>query len=148
MSFSVNYETGDVNLHQGDTGSYLVQATRSSGTAWGSADRLIYSIASVSTGELVMCRAYRLDLENNNGIINVEYHNADTQDWPAGGYSGEMRAIVNAYWSISNPPTSDVVDLLALMKTLGTDQLIVDGDTVRTKNDRFTVTVRDVIGDV
>lgn len=148
MSFNVNYTTGDVNLHQGDTGSYLVQVIRSSGTAWGSDDRLIYSVASVATGELVMCRAYRLDLENNNGIINVEYHNADTQDWPAGGYSGEMRAIVNAYWIIEDPPTADVVDLLPYMKALGTDRVIVDGDTVRTKDERFTVTVRDVIGDV
>ena len=145
--FDIVYPGGNVTLHQGDTGSYKVHATRSGGGEWTSADRLLYSIQDPS-GTVVMSRAYRLDREGKNGVADVEYHNADTQDWPAGSYQGELRAIINAYWSIPDPPTADVVDLLALEDEYGGERIVVDGDTVRTREDRFTVTVLDVIKEV
>ncbi len=141
MSFLVDYTTGDVTLHQGDTGSYQVVSARSSGSDFGADDRLLYSIES-PTGELVMQRCYRLDRTGKNGLADIEYHNADTQDWPAGDYKGELRVLLNAYWNIEDPPTADVVNMLIL------DGAVVDGDTVRTKDERFTVRILDVIGEV
>lgn len=147
MSFHFDPTTGNVTLHQGDTGSYTVTCARSSGADFGEDDRMLYSVESPS-GELVMQRLYRLDREDLNGIADIEYHNADTQGWPAGVYSGELRVLLNAYWNIQDPPTGDVVDLLALYGGLALDGPVVDGDTVRTKDERFSVTILDVIGEV
>lgn len=145
--FKVTYPGGDIVMHRGDTGSYKVVPARESGAEWTSADRLLYSIKNPA-GAVVMKRAYRLDRDGKNGIADIEYHNADTDTWPAGTYQGELRALINAYWNIPNPPTADVADLLALEETLGVDRIMVDGDTVRTREEQFTLTVKDVIGEV
>lgn len=147
MSFDVTYPRGDVVMHRGDTGSYQVEVLRENEEAWTSADRLLYSIKNAA-GAVVLYRAYRLDRDGKNGIADIEFHNADTDTWPAGAYEGELRALVNAYWSIQNPPTADVVDLLALQEALGVERIAVDGDTVRTREERFNFTVKDVIAEV
>ena len=145
--FEVTYPGGDIEMHRGDTGSYRIRATRGSGAEWTSADRMIYSVKNAA-GTVVLSRVYRLDREGKNGLADIEYHNADTDDWAAGAYQGELRAILNAYWSIPNPPTADVVDLLALEEERGVERIVVDGDTVRTRENRFSVTVNDVIKEV
>lgn len=147
MSFDITYPRGDIVMHRGDTGSYTVTVAREDGAEWTSADRMLYSIKNAA-GAVVMKRAYRLDREGKNGIADIEFHNADTDTWPAGTYEGELRALINAYWSIANPPTSDVVDLLALEEALGVERIAVDGDTVRTREERFSFVVKDVIAEV
>ena len=145
--FEITYPNGDIEMHRGDTGSYKVVPRRDDGEPWTSADRLIYSVKNAA-GTVVLKRAYRLDREGKNGIADIEYHNADTDTWPGGTYEGELRAIIDAYWSIPDPPTADVVDLLALQEEMDVERIVVDGNTVRTRKERFTLTVRDVIGEV
>jgi hypothetical protein len=60
----------------------------------------------------VIEREYALDDETlGNGVIRIEYKNADTDDLPPGQYSTEIRYIISPY---------------------RTDGKIVDGDVVRT----------------
>lgn len=135
-------------MHQGDTGGYQIELERSSGAAWTAADRMLYTVTGGSG--VVMQRAYRLDREGKNGIADIEFHNADTQDWSAGVYNIEVRAIVNAYWNIPNPPESDVADLLAVYGPLANQGPLVDGNVVRTNHpdEAWTIEIRDVSGEV
>ena len=146
--FEKDMDKRQITMHQGDTGSYQIRAARKSGTAWTANDRMLYTIAG--SGGIMMQRAYRLDREGKNGIADIEFHNADTQYWPAGTYSIEVRWFINAYWNIPNPPTTDVADLLDLYGPMANQGPLVDGDTVRTNRPEtaWTLEIRDVIGEV
>ena len=132
-----------ITMHQGDTGSYRITLVRSSGAAWGENDRMLYTISG--TPGIVMQRVYRLDRDGLNGHADIEFHNDDTQEWPAGTYSIEVRALVHAYWNIPDPPTEDVVDML-----VRTDGAMVDGDVVRTNEpeEAWSLDILNVFGEV
>lgn len=129
-------------MHRGDTGSYRVRLVRSSGTAWTEDDRMLYTIAGQNG--IVLQRAYRLDRTGKNGKADIEFHNDDTQNWPAGIYNIEVKALINAYWNIADPPTEDVVNLMTL------EGAMVDGDVVRTNDpdQTWTLEIKSVIGEV
>lgn len=127
--FSVDLETGDVSMHVGDTGSYIVRATRTSGEPFDADDRMLYTVKDINN-KIVMQRVYSLVNDGlENGEVRIEYHNADTDSFPAGQYKTEMRYIISPlYDSAGN---------------------IVDGSVVRTPhNGQATLTLSEVYGEV
>jgi hypothetical protein len=140
--FDPNKETGNITMHAGDTGSYTVYATRESGTAWTADDRMVFTVANAS-GVVMLQRYYRLDTSLGNGKVLIEFHNGDTDEWPAGNYTAERRYVVNPRWD-GTVPTGNVTDALAE----GIAH-IIDGDTVRTpKWAQTTITINRVYGEV
>ena len=111
--FVFDTATGNVSLYAGDTGSYFVKFERESGDAWPDTARMLYTVKNGS-GEIVMQRLYRLDdqWEVGDGIILMEFHNDDTDDWDAGSYSTEMRIDLDPVWD-GTPSTARCVNQLA-----------------------------------
>lgn len=139
--FQVNLETMDIIMNRGDTGSFKVHATRMNGEAWTSADRMLFTVMN-GQGVIVMQRFYRLDDQWSlgNGVVLVEFHNADTDTWDPGAYAMEMRFDVDAIWS-GTAPTARCVDAL----TAGVE--LLDGPVVRTVI-HSTLTIESVYGDI
>ena len=52
--------TGDIRMNQGDTGSFKVHCSRSSGESWPETARMLYTIRSPQ-GVIVLQRIYRMD---------------------------------------------------------------------------------------
>lgn len=109
--FRVNYETGEIVMNVGDTGSFEVKGERDDQTAWTDDDRAVFTVRNAA-GENVITRVYGLnDDELGNGVILIEFHNDDTDHLDPGNYSWELRYVVNPYYD---------------------GETIVDGDIVRT----------------
>lgn len=141
--FSINHDTGDITMHRGDTGAFKVSATRSSGEDWTEDDRMLWTVRSAS-GDIVMQRFYRLDDDEGlgNGVVEIQFHNNDTDQWDNGIYNTERRYIVNAYWD-GEAPEGNCVDAL----TAGVR--IVDGDIVRVpEHGQATMSLSDIYGEV
>lgn len=119
-------ETGDIRMNAGDTGSFKVCCTRKSGAAWTSDSRMLYTIKN-NQGEIVMQRIYRLDDQwgLGDGVVLIEYHNDDTDDWEAGPYTTERRYNVSPIWH-GTPSSARCVD------ALNSDAYMVEGVPVRT----------------
>ena len=119
-------ETGDIEMNAGDTGSFKVHCSRKSGESWPSTARMLYTIKNGS-GEIVMQRIYRLDDQwgLGDGVVLIEFHNDDTDDWPAGSYSVERRYNVAPIWE-GTPSTARCVDALTSAAQM------VEGVPVRT----------------
>ena len=129
------------SLHAGDTGAFKIHATRKSGTDWTSADRMLFTVRNASN-EIVMQRFYRLDDDEGlgNGVVEIQFHNNDTDTWPAGAYTTERRYDVNALWSGTAPEGMCVNALTAGVRML-------DGDVVRTVV-QGTLTIMGIYGDI
>lgn len=130
-------------MHRGDTGAFKIRAARGSGDDWTEDDRLIWTVRN-SSGDIVMQRYYRLDDDEGlgNGVVEVQFHNDDTDDWANGSYSTERRYIVNAYWSGTAPAGMCVNALTASAQ-------IVDGDIVRVpEGGQSSLTVSNVYAEV
>lgn len=140
--FRVDLETMDINMNKGDTGSFKVNAARKSGTAWTEDDRMLFTVKSPQ-GAIVMQRIYRLDDQWNlgDGIVLIEFHNDDTDDWETGQYSMELRFDVSPVWD-GTAPTARCVDALGS----GVPHMI-EGDIVRTVI-QSTLTIEGVQGDI
>ena len=124
--FQVNLETMDIKMNQGDTGSFYLHAERESGEAWTEDDRALFTIRDAQ-GAIRMQRLYRLDdqWEVGDGIILVEFHNDDTDEWDPGQYSVELRVAIDPIWE-GTPPTSRCANALTA------DGKIVEGGIIRT----------------
>lgn len=107
-----------VTMHCGDTGSYRVAAARSSGEPFGADDRALFTVRNAS-GENVIEREYVLDDDEvlGNGVIRIEYKNADTDDLAPGQYSTEIRYIINPYRENGKIVDGDVVRTPAVLKS-------------------------------
>ncbi len=136
--FNVDLGTMEITMHRGDTGAFKVSAARESETAWTSADRALFTVDK--DGEVVIQRFYRLDTDLGNGIIEIQFHNSDTDTLDNGQYNTELRYIINPYWD-GTAPVNDVTDALAV------DDKIVDGDIVRTVI-QSTLKIDDIYGEV
>lgn len=142
--FNINYETMEIDMHRGDTGAFKVAATKASGAAWGEHDRMMFTV-SAADGTDKIRRLYRLDdsrteTDLGNGVVQIEFHNDDTDTWPTGVYTTELRFIGDAVWN-GDELTSDCVnDLL-------TDSHIIEGALVRTPL-QSTLNIRNIIGEV
>ena len=104
--------TGDIRMNQGDTGSFKVHCSRKSGADWPSMARMLYTITSPQ-GEVVMKRIYRMDdqFDLGDGVVLIEFHNDDTDDWAPGQYSTERRYNVAPIWD-GTPSTARCVNAL------------------------------------
>ena len=111
--FDFNTETGDLSMYAGDTGSFKIHVSRESGDDWPDTARMLYTVKS-PTGEIVLQRIYRLDDQwgLGDGIVLIEYHNDDTDEWATGGYSTEIRADLTPIWD-GTPSAARCVDALA-----------------------------------
>lgn len=125
--FQVDYETGDIKMNAGDTGSFKVHASRKNGEDWPSDSRMLFTVKN-QQGEILMQRIYRLDdqWDLGDGVVLIEFHNDDTDDWETGDYSMERRYDVYPIWD-GTPSTARCVNALAE----GT-VMMVEGVTVRT----------------
>lgn len=121
--FRIDHDTGVIQMHAGDTGAYKVRAVRQSGAAWTAADRMVFTVRN-GNGTVVMQRYYRLDTEAGNGVAVIQFHNADTDEWPAGVYQTERRYVVGAQWN-GEAATGDCVNALQISSR------IVEGVPVR-----------------
>lgn len=140
--FAVNLETMEITMHQGDTGSFKVGATRKNGEAWTEDDRALFTVRN-QQGEAVMMRYYRLDdqYDLGNGKILVEFHNDDTDQWEPGAYSTELRFDVSPVWD-GDPPTGRCENAL-----LPGVAKMIEGSVVRTVI-QSTLTIQGILGEI
>lgn len=144
--FIPDMNNGAITMHQGDTGSYKVKATRASGVPWTANDRMILTIGDRENP--VIQRFYRLDNDDTlgNGVVLIEFHNDDTDKIPTGNYPLERRYVVNPVWELDEGveiPTEKVCNAL----TAGAR--IVDGHIVRiTSKGQTNMTIQYVYGEV
>jgi len=139
--FQIDLETMDIKMNAGDTGSYIVQGERESGTAWTADDRMLYTIRNAQK-EIVLQRFYRLDdaFGLGDGMVLIEFHNDDTDDWEVGMYDVEIRFDINPVWE-GTAPTGRCEDALR------TDAAIVEGSIVRTAT-HSTLTIEEIYGTI
>ena len=139
--FRVNEDGTEIMMHAGDTGAFKVKATRKSGEDWTEDDRMLFTIKN-SSGEIVLQRFYRLDDDDGlgNGVIEIQFHNNDTDTWGGGQYTMERRYAVNPYWNGTAPDGMCVNALTAGVR-------MVDGDIVRTVI-QGTLTIEGILGEI
>jgi hypothetical protein len=124
--FIFNTETGNIIMNAGDTGSFKVHCARKSGENWTENSRMLFTVRDPQ-GEIVMQRIYRLDDQwgLGDGVVLIEFHNDDTDDWAAGTYSMERRYNVAPVWE-GTPSTARCVNALT------SSARMVEGVPVRT----------------
>ena len=139
--FEYNSNGTEIKMHAGDTGAFKVHATRASGEDWTEDDRMLFTIRN-GAGEAVMQRFYRLDDDEGlgNGVIEIQFHNNDTDEWPAGTYNMERRYVVNPYWDGTAPAGMCVNALTAGVR-------MIEGDVVRTVV-QGTLTISGILGEI
>ena len=125
--FHVDYETGNIEMNAGDTGSFKVHASRSNGEDWTEYSRMLFTVTNPQ-GEIVMQRIYRLDdqYDLGDGYVLIEFHNDDTDEWEPGTYRMERRYNVDPIWDGTPIPTARCVNALT------SDVKMVEGVAVRT----------------
>jgi hypothetical protein len=139
--FQVDYETGDIKMNAGDTGSFKVHASRKNGEDWPSDSRMLFTVKN-QQGEILMQRIYRLDDQwgLGDGVVLIEFHNSDTDTWPVGTYQMERRYNVNPIWE-GTPSDARCVDALT------SSARMVEGVPVRTVF-QGTLNIEDIYGEV
>ena len=139
--FRVDFETGDIKMNRGDTGSFWVHASRKSEEAWTADDRMLFTVKN-GQGEIVMQRIYRLDDQwgQGDGFVLIEFHNDDTDQWETGTYNMERRYDVNPRWE-GTAPDGRCVDALTASARM------IEGDIVRTKF-QGSLTIDNILGEV
>ena len=123
--FSVDGTT--ISLSRGDTGAIKITATatrKDTGAAYtfGENDRALFTIKN-SAGQIVLEKI--CEMENN--IFAVVFHNADTDKLDVGGYSWDVRYVINPYYDEAGK--------------------IVDGDQVITPKTPMNMNLLSVVGD-
>ena len=131
--FKYNETATEITMHAGDTGAFKVKANRQSGAAWTEDDRMLFTITNAG-GEAVIKRFYRLDDDEGlgNGVVEIQFHNNDTDQLEPGQYSMERRYDVNPRWD-GTAPTGGVE--------------MIEGDVVRTVV-QGTLTILGVLGKI
>jgi hypothetical protein len=139
--FNYNANATEITMHAGDTGAFKVHATRKSGADWTSDDRMLFTVMN-GGGDIVMQRFYRLDDDEGlgNGVVEIQFHNNETDEWEPGTYNMERRYDVHPRWT-GTPPEGMCVDAL----TAGVE--MIDGDVVRTVV-QGTITIQGVLGKI
>lgn len=140
--FTYDSETGSVSMHQGDTGAYIVHASRKSGEPWTANDRMLLTIWNGSAP--LIQRIYRLDRQDiGNGNVLIEFKNADTDKIPTGNYAMERRYIINPIWDGEDIPEENCADALTASAR------IIDGHIVRIpQKGQTTFVISTVYGEV
>lgn len=123
--FSVDPVTYEIKLSVGDTGAVKITA---SGYTFESTDRALFTVKD-TTGAVVLERVYELTDSNlENGVFIVNFANADTDSLQPGGYSWDVRYVLNPYYD--------------------TTGRIISGDQVITPMEALTLTLLPVVGEV
>lgn len=123
--FSVDETTGHIQLSVGDTASFTITAT---GYTFAAEDRALFTVKNPS-GVAVLERTYPLaEAEPGNGIFVVQIANADTDTLQPGGYSWDVRYILNPYYDETGR--------------------IISGDQVITPKAAMVLTLLPVVGEV
>ena len=141
--FIVDLEKGDIKMHRGDTGAFKVHASRGSGDSWTEDDRMIFTVKN-QQGEVVLQRFYRLDDQwgLGDGVVQIEFHNDDTDTWDNADYATERRYIVSPIWQ-GTAPISRVADALTA------NARIVEGSIVRVPaTGQASLKIDDIYGEV
>lgn len=141
--FYIDTDTGNIEMHVGDTGAFKTHGIRATGAAWTDDDRMVFTVRN-GNGTVMLKRYYKLTTALGNGVAEIQLHNSDTDAWPAGTYNTERRYVVNARWSgDGTAPGGDVVNALT------SDKEIVEGDVVRVPdNGHATMTLFTIYGEV
>jgi hypothetical protein len=142
--FDINYDTMAIEMHRGDTGAFKVRATKTSGDSWSEDDRMIFTVSGAD-GTIKIKRIYRLDTDRTetalgDGVVQIEFHNDDTDTWPNGLYTTELRFIGDAVWTGTELMSDCIDDLLATSH-------IIEGVPVRTAI-QSTLNIKNIIGEV
>lgn len=139
--FQVDFETGDIKMNRGDTGSFWVHAARKSEEQWTEDDRMLFTIRN-GQGEIVLQRFYRLDDQWNqgDGFVLIEFHNDDTDTWETGQYTVERRYNVAPRWNGTAPAGRCVNAMTAGVR-------MIEGDIVRTVC-QSSLTIDNILGEV
>lgn len=139
--FEYNANASQITMHAGDTGAFKIHASRESGTPWTADDRMLFTVKA-SDGTVILQRFYRLDDDEGlgNGVVEIQFHNNDTDEWAPGQYSTERRYDVNPRWD-GEPPEGMCVNAL----TAGVR--MVEGDVVRTVM-QGTLTIQGIMGKI
>lgn len=111
--FLVEELTGAVTLNQGDTGSYEIEAERDDGEPWTEYDRMTWCLKAGD--EVILERVYRLDNPENddtlaNGVVRIEFTNAQTKALSPGSYTWEPRFMIGAYMADGRVISGNGVD--------------------------------------
>lgn len=111
--FQFDKTTGNIRMNAGDTGAFKVHCGRESGEDWPDTARMLWTVRS-QQDEIVMQRLYRLDdaYGLGDGVVFIEFHNDDTDDWAPGIYNTERRYNVNPVWD-GTPSEDRCVNALA-----------------------------------
>lgn len=112
IGFEFDNDTGDIAMYAGDTGSFFFRIKRTSGDDWPDTARALFTVKKES--DIVMQRLYRLDDQwgVGDGIMLIEFHNDDTDEWVPGSYTTEFRVDMEPVWQ-GTPSTARCVDQLA-----------------------------------
>lgn len=139
--FKIDLETGDIKMNQGDTGSFKVHGSRLSGEDWTADSRMLFTIRN-DNKEIMLQRIYRLDDQwgLGDGVVLIEFHNNDTDQWPVGTYQMERRYNVSPIWE-GTPSDARCVDALT------SSARMVEGVPVRTVF-QGTLQIEDIYGEV
>ena len=110
--FNHDKKTGNIVMNAGDTGSFWVHCARKSGEDWPDTARMLFTIKDPN-GEIVIQRIYRPDdqWDMGDGMILIEFHNADTKGFMPGDYRMERRYDVAPTWE-GTPSTARCVNAL------------------------------------
>ena len=112
----------NITLSRGDTGA--IKFIASTDYVFATTDRALFSVKNAQD-EIVMQGAYELD---ENKSFTVAFLNHDTDTLPAGGYSWDVRYIINPYYDAAGK--------------------IVDGDQVITPEQPMNLQLLRVVGEV
>jgi len=142
--FQIDLTDMKIEMHRGDTGAWKVTATKSSGDSWSVHDRMIFTVSGAD-GTVRIKRVYRLDEDRTetdlgDGVVQIELHNDDTDTWPVGLYTTELRFVGDAVWTGTELMSDCIDDLLS-------DSHIIEGVPVRTAL-QSTLNIRSIIGEV
>ena len=141
--FQVDYGSGAIEMHRGDTGVVRIGATRNSGADWTANDRMLFTVKSGN--EIIMQRIYRLDdTDIGNGKAIIQFHNNDTDTWEPGDYPYECRYLINPTWD-GDP--DDPIPSGNCTNGLTASRHPNEGDCIRTKI-QSTISIRDIYGEV
>lgn len=88
------HDKGNITMSRGDTGMLTYRFSRKDGEPFVEGeDKAIYTVKNMA-GTVIKEKIY--DLGATNGIVQLMYHNADTDTLPLGVYQYDIRVVLGA----------------------------------------------------
>ena len=108
----------NITMTQGDTGHFIIRPT---GIELTGGEVALFTVKS-DRGELKMQKVY--DIEN--GMIQIDFENDDTDKWAPGKYRWEMRYCVNPVYDEESGQMISADEVYAPRRSSGTRLIIVE----------------------